>query len=599
MGTPRRLWYGFSRGAGPSGIPHDGGLYERQDGADRQPLMVPEDDDPQGRRLPARPDAGAPRAAPGTQHELAAERLRITLASIGDAVISTDADGRVTYLNPVAETLTGWSAADAAGRPLPEVFRILHEHTREPAVNPALQALREGRVVGLANHTLLIARDGTERPIDDSAAPMLDGSGTPVGAVLVFRDMTERRRNEEARARLAAIVESSDDAIISKTLDGVIRTWNTGAERVFGYQAEEVVGRHITLLIPPERIPEEEEQQILARLSRGELVDHYETVRMSKDGRRLDISLTVSPIRDPEGRIIGASKVARDVTERKRVEAALQEAAEALKEADRRKDEFLAVLAHELRNPLAPLRNGLQVMRLRADDPELVARTREMMDRQLSHMVRLIDDLLDVSRISRNKMELRRSRVLLADVVGSAVETARPALEAAGHELTVALPPEPVLLDADLTRLAQVFGNLLTTAPSTPAAEGTSRSPRPARGTRSASASATTGSASPPPPCRPSSRCSARWTARSSAAPVGWGSGWRSSRGSSRCTAGPSRRRAPARTRAARSPSPCRWRRNRRSPRSPRRPRRLRAPRSRGGASWSSTTAGTRRPRWR
>ncbi|HEV7516913.1 MAG TPA: ATP-binding protein, partial [Thermoanaerobaculia bacterium] len=125
------------------------------------------------------------------------------------------------------------------------------------------------------------------------------------------------------------------------------------------------------------------------------------------------------------------------------------------------KDEFLALLAHELRNPLAPLRNGLQVMRLATADPDLVARTREMMGRQLSHMVRLIDDLLDVSRISRNKMELRRSRVLLADVVSSAVETARPALEAAGHELTVSLPPEPIHFDADLTRLSQVFGNLL------------------------------------------------------------------------------------------------------------------------------------------
>jgi PAS domain S-box-containing protein len=307
-------------------------------------------------------------------------------------------------------------------------------------------------VVGLANHTVLIARDGSERPIDDRAAPMLEESGAPVGVVLVFRDVTERRRDEEVRARLAAIVESSQDAIISKTLDGVIRTWNAGAERLFGYRAEEAIGQSITLIIPRERL--DEEREILARLSRGEPLEHFETVRMAKDGRRLDVSLTVSPIRDAEGRIIGASKVARDVTGRKQVE-------EALREADRRKDEFLALLAHELRNPLAPLRNGLQVMRLAADNPGLVAQTRDMMDRQLFHMVRLIDDLLDVSRISRNKMELRRSRVLLADVVSSAVETARPALEEAGQELTIALPSEPVQLDADLTRLAQVFGNLL------------------------------------------------------------------------------------------------------------------------------------------
>src|SRR6185369_12086135 len=133
-----------------------------------------------------------------------------------------------------------------------------------------------------------------------------------------------------------------------------------------------------------------------------------------------------------------------------------------LREQDRRKDEFLALLAHELRNPLAPLRNGLQVMRLAEGDARAVAEVRDMMERQLGHMVRLIDDLLDVSRISRNKMELRRSRVLLADAVSSAVETARPVIEDAGHRLTVALPPRPVHLDADLTRLAQVLGNLLT-----------------------------------------------------------------------------------------------------------------------------------------
>jgi len=386
--------------------------------------------------------------------ELAAERerLRITLASIGDAVISTDAEGRVTYLNGVAEGLTGWTQAEAVGRPLPEIFHIVNEQTRQPAENPALQALREGVIVGLANHTVLIARDGTERPIDDSAAPMLDGSGSPVGTVLVFRDVTERRQAEEAQARLATIVESSHDAIISKTLDSVIRTWNAGAERLFGYKAEEAIGRSILLIIPPDRL--DEEKMILARLARGERIEHYETVRVAKDGRQLDISLTISPIRDAEGNIIGASKIARDVTERRR-------AMEALREADRRKDEFIALLAHELRNPLAPLRNGLQVMRLAAGDAYAIAKARDMMDRQLSHMVRLIDDLLDVSRISLNKMELRRSRVLLADVVSSAVETARPALEAAGHKLTVSLPPEPVPLDADLTRLAQVFGNLL------------------------------------------------------------------------------------------------------------------------------------------
>jgi PAS domain S-box-containing protein len=381
------------------------------------------------------------------------EWLRITLASIGDAVISTDAEGRVTFLNGVAESLTGWPQAEALGRPLPEVFHVVDERTRQPVENLALRALREGAVVGLANHTALIARDGTERPIDDSASPIRDDSGTPVGAVLVFRDVTERKDAEEAQARLAAIVESSQDAIVSKTLDGVILSWNAGAERLFGYAPDEAVGRPITLIIPPER--HDEEHEILARIARGERVEHFETVRVSKQGRRIDISLTVSPVRDRAGRVVGASKVARDITDRKRAE-------EALREADRRKDQFIALLAHELRNPLAPLRNGLQVMGLAGADDNAVAQARDMMERQLGHMVRLIDDLLDVARISQNKMELRRSRVLLMDVLRGAVETARPAIEAAGHELIISLPPEPVHLDADLTRLAQVFSNLLT-----------------------------------------------------------------------------------------------------------------------------------------
>lgn len=259
------------------------------------------------------------------------EWLRTTLASIGDAVIATDAAGNVTFLNPVAEALTGWGQADAAGQPLVRVFRIVNESTRREVDNPALRALRDGVIVGLANHTVLIARDGTERPIDDSAAPIRDGTGSVGGAVLVFRDIGERRRAEEAQARLAAIVESSDDAIVGKTLDGTIRYWNAGAERVFGYSPAEAVGQPITVLIPPERL--DEETSIIDRLKRGERIDHFETVRVRKDGRRVDVSLTVSPIRDAHGHVIGASKIARDVSERRRAEQALR--------AERERSEFV------------------------------------------------------------------------------------------------------------------------------------------------------------------------------------------------------------------------------------------------------------------
>lgn len=381
------------------------------------------------------------------------EWLQTTLASIGDAVISTDAEGRVTFMNRVAEAMTDWPQAEALGRFLTDVLQIVHERTRETVENPAIQALQTGTIVRLANHTVLISRLGREQPIDDSAAPIRDASGAAVGAVLVFRDVSERKSADLARAHLAAIIESSQDAIVSKTLKGIILSWNAGAERVFGFTAQEAIGRPITFLIPPER--QDEEDQILARIGRGERVEHFETVRLTKDGRRMDVSLTISPIRDASGEIIGASKIARDITDRTRAEAALRE-------SDRHKDQFIALLAHELRNPLAPLRTALQVMRLAEGDPPRVARARQVMERQLGHMVRLIDDLLDISRIGQNKLELRRAPVLLSDIVSNAVETARPVIDAAGHELTISLPATPVYLDADLTRLAQVLANLLT-----------------------------------------------------------------------------------------------------------------------------------------
>jgi len=292
-----------------------------------------------------------------------------------------------------------------------------------------------------------------ERYVESVCQPLRAPDGSVSGILAQGIDLADRKRGEDVQARLAAIVESSEDAIISKTLEGRILSWNAGAVRLFGYTPDEAVGRSITLIIPPER--QDEEHEIVARIRSGARVEHFETVRVSKQGRAIDISLTISPVRDSTGRIVGASKIARDITDRKRAE-------EALREADRRKDEFIALLAHELRNPLAPIRNGLQVLRLAGGDASAVASARAMMERQLSHMVRLIDDLLDISRVSRNKMELRRSRVLLTDVVSSAVETVRPTIAAARHELTIALPPEPVFLDADLTRLAQVFSNLLT-----------------------------------------------------------------------------------------------------------------------------------------
>jgi PAS domain S-box-containing protein len=270
-----------------------------------------------------------------------------------------------------------------------------------------------------------------------------------------------RNRQYELRDRLAiqalhaAIVASSDDAMIGKTTEGIILTWNKGAERMFGYTAEEAVGRSITLLIPPDRL--DEERTILDRIARGERVDHFQTIRVTKDGRLLDISLTVSPIRDAANRIIGSSKVARDITAENR-------ALQALREADRRKDEFLAILAHELRNPLAPIRNSLSLLEHVGMRDSVVEGVRTILDRQVRHLVRLVDDLMDVSRITRGQVELRRERTEMADVLHAAVEMSQPHLDAARLQLKVSGDPAGLVMIADPVRLTQMLSNLLNNA---------------------------------------------------------------------------------------------------------------------------------------
>jgi PAS domain S-box-containing protein len=700
------------------------------------------------------------------------EWFEVTLASIGDAVITTDVERRVTFLNPIAENLTGWQSSEAQGRQLHSIFRIVNEDTREPAENPVDKTLETGKVVGLANHTALISRDGAEISIEDSAAPIRDARGRITGAVMVFhdvsrrrtaeralrasegrlsavfsqaalgiavanldgrlqeanlkfcsilgytleelrertflelthaddvvptlaqvkdllagkienyalekryvrkdgsavwssttvtllrkengeaaqfigiiQDITDRKRADNALIHLAAVVEFSDDAIITKTLDGIISSWNPGAERIFGYTSDEVIGKPVTMLIPEQHL--NEEPGILERLRRGERIDHYETIRRRKDGTLFNVSLTVSPIKNSEGRIVGASKIARDITRQKRSEelireqahvlalldttgksiasnldlqdvlqtvtdtatrltgakfgaffynvineqgeafllytlsgakredfekfglprntavfhptftgagvvrspditkdpryglmgphhgmpkghlpvrsylavsvisrsgevmgglffghpevdvfteraeqlvvgvaaqaaiamdnARLYEAAQreiasreraeaALREMDQRKDEFLATLAHELRNPLAPIRQATLISMSPSASDEQKRWSHEVITRQVHHMSLLLDDLLDISRITRGTLELRTEMTSLKTVVDAAVETSRPTLDAKHHEFLVDLPPAPVQFAADPLRLAQVLSNLLTNA---------------------------------------------------------------------------------------------------------------------------------------
>ncbi|HEX7654785.1 MAG TPA: PAS domain S-box protein, partial [Verrucomicrobiae bacterium] len=628
----------------------------------------------------------------------------ITLRSIGDAVITTDAAGRVTFLNPVGEAMTGWNTGDAAGKPLPEVFHIINEGTRNPVENPVEKVLKTGLVVGLANHTVLIARDGREAVIDDSAAPILQNDGAIAGVVLVFRDNTAKKRAEdqlrrqeqflrqtghiamvggweydpttqrieltdEARnlldlpsdnglareldlgffaatsrlkmeaalqaaalqgttfdlelqvitargvlkwvrtmgqpvqeegqltrisgaiqditdkvkteqtlresetrlatifraspvgivitryvdgrimdantafaaiyglqreevigqtsldlglwqqpedreamlteikaqgriidremrfrnprtgapgvlllsietiqfagekcmlglardftdrkkaeahlAKLAAIIESSDDAIIGKTLTGIITSWNRGAERIFGYPATEVIGRSLTLLIPPERI--DEEPEILAKIAMGEVIEHFETVRVRKDGRLIQVSVTISPLRDEHGRIVGASKIARDITERKRLEEQLRQSQKM--EAVGR---LSGGIAHDFNNLLTVIRGNASLLVEFDQEPE------EQRD-CVSQIIQAAERASDLTRqllLFSRKQPLHFIELELNQCV---TEYHRLLMRIVGEDiaLSLELAPKLPLIRADGGMVEQVILNLAVNA---------------------------------------------------------------------------------------------------------------------------------------
>jgi PAS domain S-box-containing protein len=635
---------------------------------------------------------------------IAAERelLRTTLGSIGDGVIVTDLDGRTTFLNPIAEKLTGWSTAEAKGRPLGDVFRIVSEQTREPLANPVDRALAGKTFSDIESHTILIARDGTETPVDDSAAPIRNTSGGISGAVIVLRDVAKRRRQErelEGREReLRMLAESMpqlawmadpdgsifwfnrrwyeytgttfDDvkgwgwqkvhdsdrlpAVIDKFRahltsgepwedtfplrrhdgefrwhlsramavkgdDGKVVRWfgtNTDVteskhtlqqlreseeqfrtlvnnspdlisrldpelrhtfvspviERLTGWRPEDLLGktieeiglaedicrqirercheavwtrRPVTLELADDRTGKQLVSKIVPETGDGGVVGSFlfmttdvterkqaeRNLRMQTDraNRLFDSNIIgilfadderITEANDAFLTMVGYTRAEleagelrwRAMTPPEHVAAVergfaelrvrgvctpyqkeffrqdgsripvlvgkamvdaptwvafvqdmsrIKEVEQKLRDDDRRKDEFLATLAHELRNPLAPLRNGLQVLRMPTGDGDAFEQTRTMMERQLTQLVRLVDDLMDVSRISRGKIELRREQVDLAAVVKSAVETSRPVIEQMGHELAVTLPDDSVIVDVDLVRMAQVLMNLL------------------------------------------------------------------------------------------------------------------------------------------
>ncbi len=537
---------------------------------------------------------GQAATAPGGEalHERR-EWLRVTLSSIGDAVITTDADGGVTFMNPAAQALTGWTLEEARGVPLEDVFKIVNEESRQTVENPTARALREGVVVGLTNHSLLIARDGTERPIDDSAAPIRNEREDVAGVVLVFRDVTERRRHEQAAHEALRYAEEivatlrEPFLVLDKGLR--VKTANAAFYRAFHVSGEGTVGRFLyelgngqwdipalrTLLetqLPEEiavhdfevehdfpeigprsmvlnarRFPPEGEHPTLILLAiedrterlradaalrdselrfrrlfqtakdgilildaaTGRIIDanpfmcgllgyepadflgkelweiglfrdksesqaayrelsasgyiRYEHLPLStKGGDEVEVEF-VSNLYMMGDRQVAQCNI-RDITERSRMERQVKAQAAALADLHRRKDEFLAMLSHELRNPLSPILNAVHLLRLQGDGNLIQQEARSVIERQVGQLSHLVGDLLEVARFTSGKVRLDPVRMDLRGVVELSAESVRPLIEHRRHALTVELPEEPIWLEADPTRLEQVVVNLLNNA---------------------------------------------------------------------------------------------------------------------------------------
>ena len=383
--------------------------------------------------------------------------LATTLASIGDGVVVTDERGLVKFLNPVAEGLTGWPADRAVGRPVAEIMRIIAEPTRRPAEDPVGRVIREGAIVGLANHTLLIARDGTETAIEDSAAPIRDARGGLIGVVMVFRDATAQRRHEaelrESERRHRTILDSFSDAFFALGADWRFHYVNRPAEQLLGRAPGELLGRDLW-----EEFPGligsvfEPEYRRAARERVGTSV----TAHYPDHDRWYEVQ--IDPARE------GISVYFRDVSERKRHEQERERLLEEAQEASRAKSHFLAVLSHELRTPLNPILLATSAMLEHPGDPAELRPTLEMIRQNVNLQSRLIDDLLDVMRIVRGKMPLHWEVADGHEVIRHAIHVCASEVFGKAVRLELDLAAERHHLNADSARLQQVFWNLIKNA---------------------------------------------------------------------------------------------------------------------------------------
>lgn len=395
------------------------------------------------------------------------ERLRVTLESIGDAVITTDAKGRITFINHVAESLTGWTQDEAEGKPLTHVFKIVSSETRETAANPVERVIKEGIVVGLANHTRLIARDGTEVPIDDSAAPIRHKDAL-IGVVLIFRDITDRNFADE-RFRLA--VESAPSAMVLVNKEGRIVLVNSQTERLFQYSRGELIGQPIELLVPDRyrsRHPAYR-AEFAAAPSVRPMGSGRDLFGLKKDGSEVSVEIGLNPIQVNGETLILSSIL--DISERKRAEEEraqlfVREQAARLEAeaANRGKDEFLATISHELRTPLNAILGWARLLRIGQLEEQAAIKALETIERSAKAQAHLIDDLLDVSRIISGHLRIDFEPLNLVLPIEAALDSVRPAAQAKSIQLEADLDSAAGAVMGDATRLQQIVWNLLSNA---------------------------------------------------------------------------------------------------------------------------------------
>ncbi|WP_220472645.1 PAS domain-containing protein [Spirosoma foliorum] len=374
---------------------------------------------------------------------LASNNLQNLINATDIATLFLDRSLRVNLFTPASRTIFNLIATDA-GRPLSDITGRLDYPQWQVDAESVLDTLQPiEREVGTKDGRIFMGRMIPYRTADDRIN----------GLVLTFVDITQRKKAEEANYFLASIVESSQESVLTVNFAGLITSWNQASEALYGYSSQEVIGQPLTQLALPQGLANVIGD--IKKIKQAQQLDSFETVHITKTGQILTLEVALSPVKDASGQVIGVSTVARDITRRKATE-------EVLRESDRRKDEFLAMLAHELRNPLAPVRHALQVMTLDAEQNESMSSVLAVMSRQVDHLVRLVDDLLDVSRINQGKIVLQPALLDLGIVLAHAVESVQSLYESLSRELTVVLPTEPLQVLGDATRLTQVITNLLT-----------------------------------------------------------------------------------------------------------------------------------------